>query len=119
MSHPIHAIRISSESFDNLKDDFDEAINSKRRLKRTQTVADLIDVLWKRDEIGCHNIEALFQRSFRIFSEDERAIIRNYVAQFDSDPYPVSQFSEESANGESAATEAIGESALLLVCIYY
>lgn len=98
-SNLIQTICVSSEDFNSLKCDFRVAINSQRRLERIESISDLIDVLWKRDEIGSHNIEALFCNSFSIFSDDEKAIIRNYISEFNNDLYPLSQVTEASTSG--------------------
>lgn len=48
-SHPIYGISISSEILDCLLEEFEEFINSKRSRSRISTIADLIDVLCKRN----------------------------------------------------------------------
>lgn len=98
--HPIHSIQISQENLYNLKYDFRSVINSVRRLALIESITDLIDILWKRDEIGTHNIESLFLDSFCIFNDNEKHIIRDYVSQFDSSEYPISD-QENEVSGKS------------------
>lgn len=81
--HPIQKLPVPAATLQDLKSDFERIINSPRRLAAISCLRELIDVLWKRSEIGRHNIEGRFLDEFARFSEQERNTIRDYVISLD------------------------------------
>lgn len=91
ISHPICNIQLLNNNLNNLKCDLASKINSIRIFERIESIRDLVDILWKRDEIKKQNIDEWFADSFCVFNRNEREIIKDYVSELDAkySDYPV------------------------------
>lgn len=90
IAHQITDISLTNEHLNDLKCRWTKEINSIRSLGRVRSIVDLVNVLWKRDELRLQNINRLFTESSRIFNENEIKIIQNYVEMLDAsfDDFP-------------------------------
>lgn len=79
--HPIYQLEISSDFLNELKEDFRNAIKSRRKESCINHISELINILWKRDVIRkqtCHSILL-----YRFKNEAERQILQNYIDHLD------------------------------------
>lgn len=77
--HPVHNLKISTDIIDCLLEEFKGIINSKRLRSRIKDIAEIIDVIWKRN-IFAVDLKAL-DTIFKYISVGyERDVVRNYVS---------------------------------------
>lgn len=80
--HPIHNLKISTDIIDCLLEEFGEIINSKRLRSQINTIAELIDVIWKRN-IFSNDQNALNTILKYISVSEEREVVQNYIGILD------------------------------------
>lgn len=79
--HLIYQLEISSDFLNELKEDFRNAIKSRRRESCINHISELINILWKRDIIRKQTCQSILLYKFK--NETVRQILQNYIDHLD------------------------------------
>lgn len=77
--YSIDKLQISSHLLNDLIDEFDAEINSKRQKSRIHKISELIDILWKRNLFQANASETLAVIFNRIPHDSYQETIKNYI----------------------------------------